>query len=139
MKNLATLILPLLLLVLIVGTLDATVIKDKPTASSSNGNVYVSWSTISESNVLRFEVFRAQVIKNVIGDFAKVGSVDPQGPGRPYEFIDKNVFKTTGSVFAYKVRVVFQDETSSDSEVTTTAVLSSTFKQTWGSIKALFR
>jgi hypothetical protein len=139
MKNVATLILPLLLLFLIVGSVDATVIKDKPTASSSNGKVSVSWSTISEANVLRFEVFRAQVMKNVIGDFAKIASVDPHGTVEPYMFVDANVFKTTGSVFAYKVRVVFQDGTYSDSEVTTTAVLSSTFKQTWGSIKALFR
>jgi hypothetical protein len=139
MKNVSTLILSLLLMLLFVGAANATVIKDKPRASSSNGNVFVSWSTISETNVLRFDVLRAQVIKDVIGDFVNVGAVEPQGSGKAYEFIDKNVFKSAGSVFAYKVRVVFQDQTFLDSEVTTTAVLSSTFKQTWGSIKALFR
>jgi hypothetical protein len=68
-----------------------------------------------------------------------VVSVNPFGAGREYQFIDQQPFKVTTNVFAYKVRVFFQDGTYADSEVVTTAAVSSTAKRTWGSIKAMFR
>jgi hypothetical protein len=139
MKRIVRLILPLFLALIVVGTVYAIVIKDRPTASPSNGNVIVSWTTVSESSVLRFDVMRAQVLQGVPQDFHVAGSVEPQGAGKPYEFVDHDVFKNAGGLFAYKVRVVFQDQSFSDSDIATTMLVSNTYRRTWGSIKAMFR
>ena len=142
MKTALRIILPLVLTFLLVGLLFASsVLKDRSLgASSKNGNVSVVWQTVSETNVVMFEVWRAPISpQGAIQDFTFAGSVSPHGVGREYEFIDQAPFKVATNLFAYKVRVVFQDGTSAESEIVRTAALSSTAKRTWGSIKAMFR
>ena len=119
----------------------AGVIRSTPTASTnSDGFIAVTWQTDDETGVLRFEIWRAQVVGGNLGDFEKVGDVErPSVKPQSYEFIDRSVFKVTTNFFAYKVRVIFQNGTFSDSDIARTSHLSSTAKRTWGSIKAMFR
>jgi len=127
-------------------TLWAAVIKSIPTASPTmEGHVTVRWQTEDESDVSRFEVYRAQIVGGMTpgpGDFSKVSpneGIPSKGNNQSYEFTDKSVFKSASNVFAYKVRVVFQNGTYSDSEITRTATTTNIGRRTWGSIKALFR
>jgi hypothetical protein len=142
MKPALRTIFSILLIALLVGQLFATsVLKDKSLgASPKNGSISVVWQTVNETNVASFEIWRAAVSpQGVVQEFTFAGSVSPLGAGREYEFIDQTPYKTTTNLFAYKVRVIFQDGTSAESEVVRTAALSSTAKRTWGSIKAMFR
>ena len=142
MKTALRLIIPLVLTMLVVGQLFASsVIKDYSLgASPKNGNVSVVWQTVNETNVLRFEIWRAAISsQGMVQEFTFAGSVNPLGTGRQYEFIDQAPFKVTNNLFVYKVRVVFQDGTFADSDVVKTMAVSSTAKRTWGSIKAMFR
>ena len=114
----------------------------KPKAFS-DGHVSISWQKADESFVLRYEIWRAKVNgagEPSPGDFTKIGEVvQLAGNGHSYSFTDENAFKTTAGVFAYKIRVVFTDQSYLDSPASKTMVVSSTAKRTWGSIKAMFR
>ena len=127
--------------VAIVAIAYAGVIRSAPTAfTNAEGYITVTWQTDDETGVKNFQVWRAQVVEGNVGTFEMVGVVDrPDVKPMKYEFVDQAIFKVTTNVFAYKVRVMFQNGTYSDSEITKTSHLSSTAKRTWGSIKAMFR
>ena len=139
MRTLIRLISPIVLALIVVATLLAVGGRITATAHYVDGGVLVQWSSSDESGVKRFDILRAQVIRDGVSDFRVVGSLDPQGSGKSYQFIDREAFKSTGSVFAYKVRQVYLDDSFVDSDQVKTQVASSTAKRTWGSIKALFR
>ncbi len=146
MKTIIRLLLSCFSAIVVVGTLDANVIRDRPTASQipgSDGQVAVRWQTLDESSVLRFEIWRAKVISgDQLSEFSKVGEITQLKGNNydyTYEFVDQSAFKTSSGVFAYKIRVVFQNQSYSESEVVKTSVISSAAKRTWGSIKAMFR
>jgi hypothetical protein len=138
MKTVARFILPLFLALLIVGTLSAVVIKDRPTAQSNGTNVVVRWSTLDETGVQGFQVLRRT---GFTGDFAAINSgiIVPKGNNSTYEFTDGDVFKVTGGLFQYKVRIVNGDNPAPETEIVSVSHVSSTAKRTWGSIKAMFR
>jgi hypothetical protein len=142
MKNALKAILVLLLSVFAAGQLFAgVVIKDNSLGATPGFNgIRVVWQTVNETNVARFEIWRASIsAQGSVGEFGFAGSVDLHGVGREYDFTDQVPFKATSNLFAYKVRIVFLDGSSADSEVVRTLALSSTAKKTWGSIKAMFR
>jgi hypothetical protein len=68
-----------------------------------------------------------------------VGKRDPEGNNSTYEFVDKQVFKATSGVYQYKIRIVDGTTPPNETEVVTVSHLSSAYKRTWGSIKAMFR
>lgn len=130
----------ILLSVSAVAVLLAGVIRDTPKAFLSGGYVTITWETDDETGVQKFEIWRAQVAGTGLGDFVNVGGVlRPDVKPSTYEFTDKTVFKNSASLFAYKVRVIFQNGTHSDSDVAKVSYMSSAAKRTWGSIKAMFR
>jgi len=107
----------------------------KFTARSQNGNVVVSWQTVSESNLNRFVVER----KTVNGSFMEIGNVSPRSD-RNYEYIDQTAFKTSDQLYVYHLKIIDNDGSVSYSqEVSVTHSNISSVKRTWGSIKALFR
>jgi len=132
----------LLLLVCALSVAVSGVIRSTPTAvATSEGFVVVRWQTDDETGVQKFEIWRAQVLSGgTVGEFTKL---DP--PSQPnlkpssYEFVDGTVFKTTANLFIYKVRVVFQNGSFSDSDVVRVSAMTSAARRTWGSIKAMFR
>jgi hypothetical protein len=134
-------LIAILMSVFAVAMVIAGVIRSTPTASSTlDGYVAIRWQTDDETGVQKFEIWRAQIVGAGLGDFVKVGDlVRPDVKPDTYEFIDQTVFKTSASLFAYKVRVVFQNGTYSDSDLARVSHVSSAAKRTWGSIKAMFR
>jgi hypothetical protein len=116
-----------------------TVINGAPQAHYSDLNMIVTWSTIDESGVKSFDIYRAQVKGATHGEFTYLVSIDPAGSGSRYEYTDRGAYKTTDNLFVYKIRVMFQDGSFSDSDLSRPALMSSAAKRTWGSIKAMFR
>ena len=137
MRSIARYIVPLFLALLVVATVSAIVIKDRPTAQSNGTDISIRWNTSDESGVVRFDVMRRP---GTAGDFSLVGSVEQlKGNNSSYEFVDKSAFKSTGGLYQYKVRIINGQIPAPETEIVPVAHLTSTAKSTWGSIKAMFR
>jgi hypothetical protein len=137
MRSIARFILPLFLALLVVATLSAIVIKDRPTAQSNGTDITIRWNTSDESGVVRFDVLRRP---GTTGDFTVVGSIDQlKGNNSSYEFVDKSAFKSTGGLYQYKVRIINGQVPAPETDIVPVAHLTNTVKRTWGSIKAMFR
>ncbi len=115
----------------------AVVIRDKPVAYSSGGDIVVRWTTVDETSVIRFDVLRRA---GTSGDFTVIGSVDQlKGNNSTYEYVDRSVFKISSGVYQYKIRIINGQAPAPETDVVTVLHVSSTVKRTWGSIKAMFR
>lgn len=138
MKRAFTAVLNLLLPLGIVLAQDNAVIREVPTAYSNGTEVVLQWRTVGEGGVARFEIERAS---GGDGNFLIVGTVAARHvDNSSYEFVDRQVFKTAGGFYQYKVCVVMGDGTRLVPEKSTVVShLSSTARRTWGSIKAMFR
>lgn len=140
MKALLRLITFTLATFLLVGTLLAVVIKETPRARSSNGDIILTWTTVDETGVQRFEVLRASWGGASWSDFVVVGTIDQlKGNNSSYEFVDKSVFKTTAGIYGYRVRIINGQTPAPETDIVTVSHVSSAAKRTWGSIKAMFR
>lgn len=123
-----------------VGTVFAVVIKETPRARSSNGDIVLTWNTVDETGVQRFEVLRSVWSGNSWGDFSVISSVDQlKGNNSSYEYIDKSVFKTSGSIYGYRIRIINGQTPAPETDIVTVSHVSSAARRTWGSIKAMFR
>ncbi len=101
---------------------------------SQNGNVIVSWQTVTETNLNHFVVER----KTINGSFIVLGNVSPRSD-KNYEYVDQSAFKTSDQLYVYRLKIVDNDGSVSYSEEKAVAHNVSSVKRTWGSIKALFR
>lgn len=125
---------------LVVGTVLAVVIKETPRARSSNGDIILTWTTVDETGVQRFEVLRASWGGTAWSDFVVVGTIDQlKGNNSSYEFVDKSVFKTTAGIYGYRVRIINGQTPAPETDIVTVSHVSSAARRTWGSIKAMFR
>lgn len=106
------------------------------TIVSDSDNVMLTWRTTSEDNLKETCVER----KSVNGVFSEIGKLKAKGDNSFYEFIDENAFKVNDGVYVYRLKFVYNDSKTPDysAELSVTH-LTSVGKQTWGSIKALFR
>ena len=102
--------------------------------------VTLHWATMSQVNCKGFQIERS-LTKS---DFKKIGFVDANGNSSErleYKFIDKSIYKTTVSrTFYYRIKIINSDNTSSVfyKIISVTPSISGA-RETWGSIKALFR
>jgi hypothetical protein len=104
-------------------------------AYSESENIVVNWQTGDENNLKHFVVTRK--MENV--SYSDIATVDSKGSGSFYSYIDENVYKATGSVYTYQLKIVDNDGAVSYSNEMTVMSNVSGVKRTWGSIKALFR
>jgi hypothetical protein len=140
MKTILRLTLVVLAVPLLIGTMLAVVIKETPKARSSNGDIILTWTTVDETGVQRFDVLRASWGGSGWSDFVVVGTVDQlKGNNSTYEFIDKSVFKTTAGIYGYRIRIINGQTPAPETDIVTVSHTSSAAKRTWGSIKAMFR
>jgi hypothetical protein len=105
-------------------------------ASSDGSNVILQWVTEDETNVARFDVERRT---GADGSFLPVASLDAKGVSS-YEFVEYSVFRKSTTVYEYRIKVVFLD--NSNPVYTGPVSVSHTVsgvRRTWGSIKAMFR
>jgi len=103
--------------------------------------VTLKWTTQNEINLKGFDVERSLDKDNASSfkkiDFIKVS--DEQRDKKEYSFEDNTVFKSTDRTFYYRLKIVDNDGTSSFSKTISVNPTISSARQTWGSIKAMFR
>lgn len=102
--------------------------------------VLLKWKSQNETNLKGFEVERSlddrtTNFKAVKFIAVKVGS----GNEKEYEFEDSTVFKSLERIYYYRLKIIDIDDSSSYSKVISVSPTISSARQTWGSIKAMFR
>jgi hypothetical protein len=104
--------------------------------------IRVTWKSSLENGVDHYEVYRSTEASGTFADCIQ-DNIRCKGDNQSYSLDDtRDLFKTTGKVFFYKIKVVgaggiILSETSP--VVTSFNSTSSAAKRTWGSIKAMFR
>ncbi len=102
---------------------------------SENGKVILEWKSKEEIALKEFIIER----KSNIGDFVQIGSIPPKGNNSYYSFIDETAFKSSGSIYYYRLKIIDLNGSISYSNEITILHSVSSVKRTWGSIKAMFR
>ena len=105
------------------------------TAKSSNGDILLEWTVGEEKDLLQYEVQRKAGVQ---GEYVTIGKVDAKGSNSSYEYLDKSAYKLNDSIYKYRLAIGSSDGTSYSQELTVPHTVSGV-KQTWGSIKAMFR
>jgi hypothetical protein len=127
----------LTLFIVFAGVADAGSIRDGSLQAKSDGNnVTVQWGTGDETQIIGFEVERRS---GTSGEFAVIADVQKKGSNSYYEFVDKSAFKTTGTIYQYRIRILMKQGSSEYSAIVTVSHNVSSVKRTWGSLKAMFR
>lgn len=102
---------------------------------SENDKVILEWKSKEEVAVKEYIVER----KSVNSDYIPIGTLQPKGNNSYYTFIDETAFKSLGSIYYYRLKIVdYNGSISFSNEITIFHSVSSV-KRTWGSIKAMFR
>jgi len=104
--------------------------------------VTLKWNSEGENNLKGFEVQRAIVNQDQELEKNKIANLEAKGsaPNRTeYVYEDNSVFKTTGRTYYYRLKIVDHDGRFTYSPIITVSPTISSARQTWGSIKAMFR
>ncbi len=112
-------------------------------ATSGSDGITLRWTTSQENGVKDFAVEKASQVN---GQFYQIdGTIAATGGGSSYQFVDKDLYKTTSSaIYTYRIRADGTDGNVYYSNTITQPYdfqsdLSGVAKRTWGSIKAMFR
>lgn len=105
-------------------------------ARSDGSNVTIQWGSTDESSVKEFVIERRS---GTAGDFISIAVIAKQGSNSFYEYVDKSAFKSTGSIYQYRIKIVSSTGAAEFSNVITISHNVSGVKRTWGSLKAMFR
>lgn len=131
MKNL------ILFLLLVTSFAQSGAIREGTMQARSDGsNVTIQWGTTDESSVKEFVIERRS---GTAGEFISIAVIAKQGSNSFYEYVDKSAFKSTGSVYQYRIKIVSSSGGAEFSNVITISHNVSGVKRTWGSLKAMFR
>lgn len=122
-------------LVFFVATLFAGAYLTDFRAYDEGENIRIEWETGDENNVRDFVIER----KSQESSFIEVTTLEPKGNNSFYSYLDESIFKTSDYVFQYRLKIADNDGQVSYSQTITVTPKISSFKRTWGSIKAMFR
>ena len=105
-------------------------------AYSVNNSIQLEWDSEQEINLLEYQIERS--VSG--GEFEYVGKTMPKGSNSHYTYLDETIFaKITDRTYSYRIKILDNDESYTyTSAVVVTSTLSAA-RETWGSIKALFR
>lgn len=103
-------------------------------AEPSPNTTTLNWKTGQENDIDVFHIERSANNQ----DFQKVGEVEPKGNSSSYEFLDESISRIK-NIYYYRLKVVNNNGSFQYSESLPVIPNVSGIKQTWGSIKALFR
>jgi hypothetical protein len=104
-------------------------------SNDGNGSIKIIWTTQQETNVSEFILERSP---NQI-DWSEIKTFDPKGSNSTYTYIDDPALKSNDFVFYYRLKIVDNDGNISYINSQSVNQRISGVKQTWGSIKAMFR
>ena len=108
-------------------------------AEAGTNRVELKWVVTAEQSLKGYRITRSLDGTT----FQKIGFVATQGVvsnERAYTFVDRSVFKSSGRTYYYKIQFVNVDGTVNNFEkIVTVSPQISSARQTWGSLKAMFR
>ncbi len=127
-----------LLIVLLAGLVYAASELQYFTAKNESDSILLEWKTGSEENLARFEVERSASEPN---NFVSVGSVTAIGSNSYYYFRDEtsNMQTPMAPIYYYRLKLVDSGGNYIYSQTITVTHVISSVRDTWGSIKAIFR
>jgi len=129
-------IFPVLLLFILTSLVYAGMIFLEYSAIPSTDQVTIKWITKAEENVSNFNILRSDDDQY----FKIIGSVNKQGPGVNYTYIDEDVIFNGDNTFFYKIRAVQSNGTTIEETDSFPANPNiSGIYRTWGAIKAMFK
>ncbi|MCX6157207.1 MAG: hypothetical protein NTY74_04410 [Ignavibacteriae bacterium] len=108
------------------------------TAKTNGDGILVEWKTGDESGTVKFEIERSASTPN---SFIFVKSITANGSNSYYSFQDNGVdFQgKSGFVYYYRLKCITPNGSYSYTNSITVVHTVSGIKNTWGSIKAIFR
>jgi hypothetical protein len=134
-----TVILCSILMLLLAGVLWSGVIISSFQGEAGFNRVELKWIVSSEINLRQYQVLRS-FDGTTFENIAQVPVKENDSGEKTYLYVDTSVFKDVSRDFYYKLRMVHQDGTTSDyDKVLRLNPQISSARQTWGSIKAMFR
>ncbi|MCG3120149.1 MAG: hypothetical protein ALAOOOJD_02774 [bacterium] len=104
--------------------------------------VTLKWTAEGENNLKTYEIQRALINQDQELEKNKITAVEAKGSAQTrteYVYEDNSVFKTAGRTYYYRLKIVDQDGRFTYSPIITVSPTISSARQTWGSIKAMFR
>ena len=105
-------------------------------AYAIDSSIRLEWDSEQEINLLEYKIERS--VSG--GDFVNIGNKTPKGSNSHYTYLDETIFaKITDRTYSYRIKILDKDETYTYSSVVTITPTLSAARETWGSIKALFR
>lgn len=111
------------------------------TATSNGKDITIEFRTLSEKNVIRFEIERS--INN--SSFRKLTSLEPKGPSSFYRYVDEGTFlkenesTPQANSYSYRIKIIFSDNSYTVSNTVSVSHVVNGFYRTWGMIKEMFR
>lgn len=101
--------------------------------------VEIKWIVAAENNLRSYQLLRSLDNR----DYETIAVLDAkklESGEKTYTFLDKSVFKENNHEFYYKLRLVNEDGSTTEyDKVLRLMPQISSARQTWGSIKAMFR
>jgi len=108
------------------------------TGKTNSDGILIEWKTGDEGGIVKFEVERSASTPN---NFIFVKSINANGSNSYYSIQDNGVdFRSgSGSVYYYRLKCLSSNGSYSYTNSITVVHTVSGIKNTWGSIKAIFR
>ncbi len=108
-------------------------------AQPSLNKVTLKWNSQNEINLKGFDVERSFEEKSNFRKVDFVKAAEQQSAKSEYIFEDQSVFKSSERTFYYRLKIIDNDDSFTFSKVISVSPTISSARQTWGSIKAMFR
>jgi hypothetical protein len=106
------------------------------TAKNDNDAVLLEWKTGTEDNLARFEIERSVSEPN---SFIHIGNVNAIGNNSYYYYRDEVARNSAAPVYYYRLKLVDNNGNYVYSQTITITHVISSVRDTWGSIKSIFR
>jgi len=110
-------------------------------AAENDNGILIEWQAKTEEDISHYEIYRSRSDSDIP---TRIRYVTPLGKNASYSFLDNDILSKAGVSgdfrFNYKVRAVLSNGRFDDSRVVQASLSSlGVRRQTWGSIKAMFR
>ncbi|KXK41128.1 MAG: Bacillopeptidase F [Chlorobi bacterium OLB5] len=125
-----------LLVLLAAGILYAATELQYFTGKNESDSILLEWKTGTEDNLNRFEIERSASEPN---NYVNIGSVTAIGSNSYYYFRDNASAMNSVPVYYYRLKLVDNNGNYVYSQTITVTHVISSVRDTWGSIKAIFR
>ncbi|MEO8513896.1 MAG: hypothetical protein ABI543_10075 [Ignavibacteria bacterium] len=125
-----------LLIILAAGFLYAATELQYFTGKNESDSILLEWKTGQEDNLNHFEIERSASAPN---NYVNIGSLTAIGSNSYYYFRDNTSTMNSVPIYYYRLKIVDNNGNYVYSQTITVAHVISSVRDTWGSIKAIFR